>query len=142
MRRQVMAVVVVLVGTLLPGAGAGAGGVAEPPVASAPATVEGDTVFRAPLVARRGRWLSSEELRFRYQWLRGGREIAGATDKRYRPGLADLGRRLRVRVTATDPADRSGESTSAPTDRVRRAELVNEVRPTLSGTRRYTRLLT
>ncbi|MGZ5404445.1 MAG: DUF3152 domain-containing protein [Nocardioides sp.] len=140
MRRQVMAVVVVLVGTLLPGAGAG--GVAEPPVASAPATVEGDTVFRAPLVARRGRWLSSEELRFRYQWLRGGREIAGATDKRYRPGLADLGRRLRVRVTATDPADRSGESTSAPTDRVRRAELVNEVRPTLSGTRRYTRLLT
>ena len=145
-----MAVVAVLVGTLLPTTAATAGDRAgdalgpatEPPVAIAAATVEGDPVFREPLVARRGSWLPSAGLSFDYQWLRGGQEIRGATDKRYRPGPDDLGRRLRVRVTATDPADQTGESTSEPTDRVQRAEMVTEKRPTVSGSRRYTRLLT
>ncbi|MEJ7795181.1 MAG: DUF3152 domain-containing protein [Nocardioides sp.] len=140
MRKHAVAVVVLLVLTFLPSAVAAAA--AEPPVATAPATVSGDPVFREPLVAVRGSWLPSEGLSFGYQWLRGGAEIAGATAKRYRPGLDDLGRRLRVRVTAADDTGQTGESTSEPTDRVKRAELVVEKRPTLSGTRRYTRLLT
>ena len=140
MRTRLLAAVVLVVTAVT--AGPVTAGVAEPPVATTPATVTGDPVFREPLVAERGTWVPEEGLTYAYQWLRGGEEISGATERRYRPGLDDLGKHLRVRVTATDSTGQTGESTSEPTTRVERAELVVEQRPSVAGTRRYTKLLT
>ncbi len=47
--------------------------------------------------ASTGTWLGSPA--FRYQWLRNGAAIAGATSSSYRVQPADVGRRLAVRVT-------------------------------------------
>ena len=143
MRNSVVAIVALLVAVLAPAAVLpGSAGAAEPPVASSPPTIAGDPVFRERLVAEPGTWLPADGLTYSYQWLRGGAEIKGATTRRYRPGLDDLGKHLRVRVTATDTTGQSGESTSEPTTRVKRAELVVEQRPSVSGTKRYTHLLT
>ncbi len=46
-----------------------------------------------------GKWQGSPHLS--YQWLRGGKPIASATDARYRVALADRGRPLACRVTAS-----------------------------------------
>ena len=142
MRNRALAVVLLLVATLVPSALLSSARAAEPPVATTPATISGEPVFRARVVADPGTWVPEEGLTYSYQWLRGGESIRGATDRSYRPGLDDLGKHLRVRVTATDTTDQSGTSTSEPTERVERAEMVVERRPSLSGARRYTRLLT
>ena len=114
----------------------------EPPVAVTPPTVSGDAVFRGTLVAEPGSWQPEEGLTFSYRWLRGGDPVPGATERRYHPVLADLGRRLSVRVTATDADGQSATAVSEPTPRVRRAEFEALTRPSVSGTRRYTRVLT
>ncbi|MGL5826592.1 MAG: hypothetical protein ACRCYU_17535 [Nocardioides sp.] len=51
------------------------------------------------LQADRGRW-SSRPTDFRYQWLRGRKPIRGAVDARYRLRFRDVGKRVRVQVTA------------------------------------------
>jgi hypothetical protein len=130
-------VVVVLVAALLPGSASSA---ATPPVNDDPPTVTGDPVYREPLVAYRGAWTADSDLTFDFQWTRGGSPIDGATAKRYRARLADIGRRLRVEVTATDEAGESATVTSEPVE-VRRATFAVGERPSLSGTRRYTHVL-
>lgn len=143
MKQRVVALVVLLVAALAPGVVLpGSAGAAEPPVASPPPTIAGEPVFRERLVAEPGTWVPAEGLTFDYQWLRGGDEIRGATTRRYRPGLDDLRKHLRVRVTATDETGQTGTSTSEPTARVQRADLAVEKRPAISGTKRYTKLLT
>ena len=130
-------VVVVLVAALLPGSASSA---ATPPVNDDPPAVTGDPVYREPLVAYRGAWTADSDLTFDFQWTRGGTPIDGATAKRYRPRLADIGRRLRVEVTATDEVGGSATATSEPVE-VRRATFAVGERPSLSGTRRYTHVL-
>ncbi len=89
-------------------------------------------VVRAPLVNRRlpevvgvqrytrmvtatpGRW-SANVSRVRYQWLRAGRPIRGATTAHYRFVPQDVGRGVRVRVTVQSPGHTQGLATSART---------------------------
>jgi hypothetical protein len=71
------------------------------------------------LTASKGRW-SGSPTSFAYQWQRcdtlggGCVPIAGANSFRYTVGSGDVGRRLRVVVTATN-ADGSGSAASRPT---------------------------
>lgn len=140
MRSRVVATVVLLVATLV--ALAPSSGAAEPPMAVSPPTIMGEPTYREVLVAEPGTWTPDTGLTYAYQWLRGGEEIVGATDRRYRPVLGDVGKHLRVRVTATDASGQTGASTSEPTDDVAKADLRVAERPSLSGTIRYTQTLT
>lgn len=49
-----------------------------------------------------------------YQWLRGGRDIRGATGRTYEATLADFGKEISVRVTGSLPAFQNAVLTSAP----------------------------
>jgi hypothetical protein len=77
------------------------------------------------LSASRGRWSGTDPIRYDFRWVRcgadGGRPdgsdcglIIGATSSRYRIASADVGSRIRVRVTATN-ADGSTTVASNPT---------------------------
>lgn len=61
MKHRVVALVVLLVAALLPSAVAATA--AEPPVATTPATIAGDPVFREPLVAEPGTVVEQRPLR-------------------------------------------------------------------------------
>ncbi|WP_168929709.1 DUF3152 domain-containing protein [Nocardioides sp. GY 10127] len=111
------------------------------PEATAAPQVEGEAVYGQRLVATRGSWVDGADLAFTFQWLRGGAPIAGATGKAYRPTTDDLGRRLSVRVTATDTAGESTSRTSARTAGVRRAPLASRRAPRVLGTARYGHVL-
>lgn len=134
MNRLIASVAVVLVATLLPGRAS-----AAPPDNTTAPSVTGEPVYRGQVVAVRGTW-SGTDLTFTYRWTRSGHPIKKAAGKRYRPRLADIGRRLRVEVTATDEAGDSTTVVSAPVE-VRRARFELVERPSLKGTRRYTRTL-
>jgi hypothetical protein len=95
---------------------------------------EGDT-----LTASNGTW-SNTPTSFAYQWRRcasDGRacgDITGATNQTYAVAAADVGRTLRVVVTASN-ADGKDSATSAATDVVdSKSGPVNSVKPAVSGT--------
>lgn len=68
--------------------------------------------------------------RLRYQWLRGGVAVAGATSGAYRLTANDAGRRISVRVTGTRNG-RSVTATSRSTGKVLR--VLKTVKPGVSG---------
>jgi hypothetical protein len=74
--------------------------------------------FARSVTASPGRW-SADPGRVRYQWLRGGRPIRGATRALYRFVPRDVGRNIRVRVTVTAPGHKKGVATSPRTGPVR-----------------------
>jgi len=98
------------------------------PVTAAPAsptnttepTISGTPVVGNRLTANRGAWAGDEPITYALRWLRcnaGGDKcggISGATDSQYVVVVADAGRTLRVRVTATNDAG-SRSATSNPT---------------------------
>jgi hypothetical protein len=97
---------------------------------------EGET-----LTASAGEWKGTEPFAFAYQWLRcddnGNNciDIAGATAQTYKLTSGDVGRTVRVRVTATNSAG----SSSATTDRTAVIASLgtapaNTTPPTISGT--------
>ena len=57
-------------------------------------------------------------VRFAYQWIRGDRDISGATGLTYTAVVADQGERLKVRVSFTDDAGNAERLTSAATEAV------------------------
>ncbi|WP_148615789.1 DUF3152 domain-containing protein [Nocardioides rubriscoriae] len=61
--------------------------------------VVGQARFGRTLTARPGRWSTAPD-RFRFRWLRGGEPVRGARSPRYAPAPEDVGRRLRLEVTA------------------------------------------
>ncbi|WP_169989142.1 N-acetylmuramoyl-L-alanine amidase [Microbispora sp. H10836] len=69
------------------------------------------------LTASPGAWTPSPK-RIRYQWLRDGAEIRGATGRTYHVKSRDRGARLSVRVTASARGYASGVATSAATSPV------------------------
>jgi hypothetical protein len=73
--------------------------------------------FGHSLVVRPGSWDRRPDT-VRYQWLRGGRAIAGARGPRHRLVLADFGRRISVRATAVRDGYRKTTATSAETPAV------------------------
>ena len=59
-----------------------------------------------------------DNVRFAYQWIRGDRDIGGATRSRYTAVDADEGERLKVRVDFSDDAGNEESLTSAATEAV------------------------
>jgi hypothetical protein len=108
--------------------------------------ISGNAVVGATLNASRGTWTGSPTS-FAYQWVRcpasGGRpdgsdcaSIGGATTSAYVVANADEGRRLRVRVTASN-ADGSATAASNATPLVRGVTSTaprNTARPQINGT--------
>jgi hypothetical protein len=80
--------------------------VVGPPVNTALPTVSGSALVGAVVTVNPGTWVGRQPIAFSYAWLRcnsGGGECAaipGATSRTYRFASADVGRKLRVNVTA------------------------------------------
>lgn len=124
----------------------GAVGEAAPsarPVNTAEPVVSGRAEQGRTLSATRGRWSGTGSISYAFRWVRcrpgGGRPdggdcglILGATRSKYVVAAADVGSRLRVRVTATN-ADGSATAASNPTSVVV-GPPVNTAIPIVSGT--------
>jgi hypothetical protein len=131
-----LAGVALLAGSSLAAGQAVPGNTAEP-------RVTGAAVVGRTLTATRGSW-SGAPTSYAYQWVRCPRDggqpsgancaaISGATTSSYVVGGGDVGRRLRVRVTATN-ADGSATAASNATAIVTRpGEVSNSQPPTISG---------
>ena len=123
-------------------AGQGVAAQSTPPGNTAEPTIGGRAEQGRTLTSSTGSWTGTQPLAFAYQWVRcgadGGRPdggdctiISGATDRRYRVARADVGFRLRVRVTATN-AEGSRTAASNPTATVGGAP-VNTSVPSVRG---------
>jgi uncharacterized protein DUF3152 len=73
--------------------------------------------FTHTLDARPGRF-SATPSKITYQWLRAGRPIAGATEKKYELQADDVGARLAVQLTVLAPGYQPLQVTSDPTPRI------------------------
>jgi len=96
-------------------AGQGVAAQAAPPGNTAEPTISGRAEQGRTLTSSTGSWTGTQPLAFAYQWVRCGADgglpdggdctiVSGATGRRYQVARADVGLRLRVRVTATNPA--------------------------------------
>ena len=108
------------------------------PVNIEPPTITGTARVGEPLTAQNGTWENSPT-EFRYRWLRcnpGGNNCAllASDGKTYRVGQDDVGRTMRVRVTAVN-ADGATNARSEQTAVVgsNAAPLTNTARPTITG---------
>jgi hypothetical protein len=96
------------------------------PANTSPPTISGTPQEGQTLTANRGSWRGGAPQTYTYQWLRcdsvggGCGSIAGATASTYRLTSADVGRTLRVRVTARNSLG-ARSATSTPTAVVTRA---------------------
>jgi len=94
-----------------------------PPQNTSPPTISGTPQQGQSLAADPGTWSGTQPITFTYQWRRCNRDggnctnIAGAVDKTRVPTAADVGRTLRIVVTAKN-TDGSTDATSVPTARV------------------------
>ncbi len=79
--------------------------------------IEGARRYGHRLVADAGKW-SPKPDRVRYQWLRNGEPVKGATGRRHTLGLADFGERLSVRVVVRRDGFRRAVAESAETRRI------------------------
>jgi hypothetical protein len=122
--RGVAATALVLGALVLP-SGEGIAAQAAAPSNTAEPTISGRAEQGATLTASRGTWTGTDPISFAYQWIRCGTDggqpdggncaiISKATARQYRLVRADVGSRLRVRVTATN-ADGSKTVASNPT---------------------------
>jgi hypothetical protein len=102
-------------------AGDGSAAATAKPSNRAEPDIDGRAEQARTLSASRGRWSGTEPISYEFRWVRcgasGGRPdgsdcglIIGATSSRYQIAAADVGSRLRVRVTATN---RDGSTTVA-----------------------------
>ena len=99
------------------GAGGAAAPAPRPPAATSGPAIEGASRRGSALRVKPGNWINAP-VRYDYQWQRQSgrswRNVGGATKQRYVAATRDLGRRLRVIVTATN-ADGVSAAISAPT---------------------------
>ena len=125
--RSSLALVVLMacVGALVLSAVRSAAAPASPPRPIAEPVVTGSAEQGRRLSATRGSWTGSAPLSFAFRWVRCGADggnpdgsnctfVQGATRSRYDLGNADVGFRMRVRVTATN-AEGSRVAASNPT---------------------------
>jgi hypothetical protein len=118
------------------------------PVNTSSPTITGTANVGETLTAQNGTW-DNNPTSFEYRWLRCNSAgdscdgIPGATEKTYKVVGADVGHRLRIRVTAIN-ADGSANARSAPTAVVQQSSAApkNTERPTISGTARVGQTLT
>jgi hypothetical protein len=120
----VVAAVLALCALVLP-SGEGVAAQAVVPSNIVEPSISGRAEQGRTLTASRGTWTGSEPISYAYQWLRCGADggqadggncaiVPGATRREHRLGGADVGARLRVRVTASN-ADGSRAAASNPT---------------------------
>jgi hypothetical protein len=114
------------------------------PQSTAEPVVSGAAREGQRLTTTTGTWAGDQPLTFGYQWVRCGADgglpdgsnctvVAGATASSYTLVAADVGSRMRVRVTATNSAG-SATAASNPTQSVSRgAAPVNTRRPSVRG---------
>jgi hypothetical protein len=123
--------------------GEGVAAPATPPANTGEPTISGRAEQGARLDASRGMWTGTAPISYAFQWVRCGVDggqpdggncaiVSGATTDRYRLVRADVGSRMRVRVTATN-ADGSRTAASNPTAVVTGAP-VNTAIPAVRGT--------
>jgi hypothetical protein len=103
-------------------------------------TISGEPRVGAVLTAAEGSW-NPTPTSYAYQWLADGTAIAGATQKTYRPVVADEGKALSVRVTARAAGRDDGVATSAPTAPVAVAPVTVTENPSVVGVPRFGRTL-
>jgi hypothetical protein len=114
------ALVIAVVGLVLPASG-GASAEATAPKNTAEPAISGQPEEGRTLSASQGTWSGSTPLSFAYRWVRCGADgglpdgsncvfISGATKSKYQLVRADVGFRMRVRVTATNSV---GSATAA-----------------------------
>jgi hypothetical protein len=114
------------------------GGAADPPANTQLPSISGSAVAGQMLSASAGTWTSPAT--YTYQWLRcdstGGScvSISGATGTTYVLISADVGKTLRVTVTATNDAGTSSPATSAQTAKVAGTLPQNTTPPTFTPT--------
>src|SRR3954451_25352483 len=103
-------------GEIVPACGGGQLWVPEPPAATTAPSVAGSARRGQTLNANVGVWTNSPT-GYAYQWQRliasGWQDIDGATGATYVAGTADLGRRLRIAIVASNQ-DGSSSAASAP----------------------------
>jgi hypothetical protein len=132
-----------VLGALVLASGQGSAAPATPPSNTAEPAISGRAEQGARLTASTGTWGGSTPISFAYQWVRCGTDggqpdggdcaiISRATNRRYDLVRADVGFRLRVRVTAMN-ADGSRTAASNPTGVVVGAP-VNTSLPIVQGT--------
>jgi RHS repeat-associated protein len=119
----------------------------NPPANTAPPTIAGTVRDGETLTASNGGWSGSTPISYAYQWRRCDSsgaaclDIAGATGSTYVLIHDDVGSRIRVRVTGSNPHG-SDTGTSAASGSVDPAPPANTSPPTISGTPRTGRTLT
>jgi hypothetical protein len=96
----------VLASNALANATASTGGVLVPqPVANtSPPAIAGVPGLGSLLTANTGTWAGSVPITYAYQWTRDGQPISGADEASYTIAEDDLGKALRVAITATNAA--------------------------------------
>jgi hypothetical protein len=122
------------------------GGAAQPQTVPSNTTepqILGSVVVGDTLATSNGSWSGTTPMSFSYRWLRcsksGGRAngsdcgvLSGETNNTYQLRNADVGSRMRVRVTASN-VDGSAAGVSNPTDTVIAGRPLNTNPPTISG---------
>jgi hypothetical protein len=89
------------------------------PVNTTAPTISGSPVLGNRLTASPGEWTGVRPMGFAFQWLRCNTQgescavVSGATDNNYVPVEQDLGRTLRVRVTAENAQGRTAKRSAA-----------------------------
>ncbi|MDQ1702775.1 MAG: large repetitive protein, partial [Frankiaceae bacterium] len=110
-----------------------------PPVNTALPTISGTATDGQTLTSTTGTWTGTPVITYGYQWRRcdsagaSCADIAGATASTYTQVSADVGKTIRVVVTATNGGG-STPATSAQTGVVAAASPVNTALPTVTGT--------
>ncbi len=125
-----------------------------PPKATGEPTIFGRALVGSVLTASNGSWSGTAPFNYTYRWLRcpasgsggngeGCTSISSATFRRYTLRQADVGHRLRVRVTAAN-SEGSATATSNATAIVRAAPArpANSEAPSISGTAQVGETLT
>jgi hypothetical protein len=138
--------VVIVVALLLGGAAQGARKAA--PSNTSPPTISGTAREGETLTASGGSWSGSTPMTFSYRWQRcnsGGSNcgnVSGATSQTYTVAHGDVGRTLRVSVTASN-SDGSANAVSNATAVVAKGQApVNTGSPVISGTAKEGQTLT
>jgi len=118
-----------------------AGGVAQSqaaPVNTSPPTISGNAVKGSTLAATTGAWTGSG-ITFSFQWLRcdtagaNCTAVSGATGQTYVLGSSDVGKTIRIQVTATNSDGTSAALSNQTSVVVETSAPVNTKEPTISG---------
>ena len=92
---------------------------AAPPVNLVAPSLSGGGRVGQPLTCAPGTWTGTPAPTFGYTWLRNGQIIGGAGAAEYTPVVADLGKPIRCRVTATN----SSAAVNAPSNTIQISQL-------------------